>query len=429
MNDTVRAALFEGYSEPIRDVLWGHIYLTPALSALTEAPPFMRLHRIMQLGPALHLYPGATHTRASHSIGVYHLARRLLSQLLECGADSWLSAEGVRSFLCAALLHDLGHFPYTHSLKDLPLQAHERLTGKLITSEPVKSLVAGAGADPYLTAAIVDSSLSRDENGELLFFRRLLSGALDPDKLDYLSRDARYCGVPYGAQDVDFILSRLIPHKDRGIDIDSRGITAVESLLFSKYLMYRAVYWHKTVRAATAMVKKAVAYALQSKTIAAEELYNLDDQGLFALASRQRQALFDLVQSVRDGKLFSTAAEVPFNTQAYSVISDLAKRPFMEESLAAELSTLLGSTLRGDEVIIDLPEQISFESGLHVADEDASFSRCSSIFKDELVESLVSSLRIIRVFIHPKYREQLGCHRKKILHTIEKWLTLEVLSS
>ena len=122
MKNDVRSALLEGYTEPIRDVLWGHIYLTPALAALTGSPPFMRLHRIMQLGPALRVYPGATHTRASHSIGVYHLARRLLSHLAEEGADKWLSPEGVKSFLCAALLHDLGHFPYTHSLKELPLE-------------------------------------------------------------------------------------------------------------------------------------------------------------------------------------------------------------------------------------------------------------------------------------------------------------------
>ena len=435
MKKNVRSALLEGYSEPIRDMLWGHIYLTPALAALTESPPFMRLHRILQLGPTFRVYPGATHTRASHSIGVYHLARRLLSHLVELGADEWLSPEGVRSFLCAALLHDLGHFPYTHSLKELPLKEHESLTGSLITSEPVKSLVSAAGGDPCLAAAIVDTAdqgfagRSPDQEGELLFYRKLLSGALDPDKLDYLSRDGRCCGVPYGAQDVDFILSRLQPHPQRGVDIDSRGILAVESLLFSKYLMYRSVYWHRAVRAATAMIKKALLGGLESGVINGEELYNLDDQGLFALAGQRQHPLFGLVDSVRNGRLFAVAAEIPFDRNAHGNLPDLAGRSRLEESLADELSSFLGKRLEGNNIIIDLPEPVSFESGLFITDENCFFSAGSSVFgskvfKNGPLDAFVKSLRIIRVFVDPRHKEDLKKHHEGILHITQKWLTL-----
>jgi len=423
MRHDVRSALLEGYTEPIRDMLWGHIYLTPALAALTESPPFMRLHRIMQLGPTLRVYPGATHTRASHSIGVYHLARRLLSHLVELGADAWLSSEGVKSFLCAALLHDLGHFPYTHSLKELPLKEHEALTGSLIVSEPIKSLVAAAGGDPCLTAAIVDTADQRSGD-ELLFYRKLLSGALDPDKLDYLSRDGRYCGVPYGAQDVDFILSRLHPHPQRGVDIDSRGILAVESLLFSKYLMYRSVYWHRAVRSATAMVKKALLGGLESGVIAGEELYHLDDQGLFTLTGQRAHPLFGLVNAVRNGRLFITAAEIPFDEKAHRKLLGLNERSCLEESLAAELSPVLGKSLKGNELIIDLPEPVSFESGLFVTDEQCFFSGASSVFRNGILEAFVRSLRIIRVFVDPRFEEDLKNNHEGILHTTKKWVKL-----
>ena len=114
MNKTIEASLTEDYSHPVRDVLWGHIYMTEELAKLAESAPFKRLHRIFQLGPVYHVYPGATHTRASHSFGVYHLGRRLLQNLTERGVSSWLSVQGVKSFLAACLLHDLGHFPYTH---------------------------------------------------------------------------------------------------------------------------------------------------------------------------------------------------------------------------------------------------------------------------------------------------------------------------
>ena len=421
-------SLLSGYTEPVRDALWGHIYLTPALAALTESPPFMRLHRIKQLGPALRVYPGATHSRASHSIGVYHLARRLLIHLAEKGAESWLSREGVNSFLCAALLHDLGHFPYTHSLKELPLTEHEVLTGRLITAEPVKSLAAAAGADPYFTAAIVDSDFMTDSagknNNELFFYRKLLSGSLDPDKLDYLSRDGRYCGVPYGAQDVDFILSRLHPHPERGVEIDSRGISAVESLLFSKYLMYRSVYWHRFLRSATAMVKKALLFGLESGLVAGEELYNLDDQELFTLATRKSHPVFALVESVRGGKLFSAAAEFPFDEKAYGKLLDLSQRSRMEENLAAEFSPIFGRSLSGEDLIIDIPEPISFESGLFVNDENCFFSDSTSVFKTSLLDAFVKSLRVIRVFVKPQYEDKTKFHKEEILQIAQKWLKL-----
>ena len=438
MKNKVHSALLKDYTEPIRDTLWGHIYLTPALAALTESSQFMRLHRIMQLGPALRVYPGATHTRASHSIGVYHLARRLLTHLAEEGADSWLSPEGIKSFLCAALLHDLGHFPYTHSLKELPLKEHEVLTAEHITTEPLKSLVAAAGGDPCFAAAIVNDFRSEDhksgeqisENsglwkgaeGELLFYRKLLSGALDPDKLDYLSRDGHYCGVPYGAQDVDHILSRLHPHRERGVDIDSRGISGVESLLFSKYLMYRTVYWHRFVRSATAMVKKAILWGLQSGCISGEELYNLDDQGLFALASRLDHPFFSLVDSVRSGRLFTVAAEIPFDEVAYEKLLFLHERSRMEENLAAEYSTLLGKPLGADALIIDLPEPVSFECGLYVIDENCFFPDSTSAFKSGLLDALVKSLRIIRVFVDPRFEGEIKTLREEILQITQKWL-------
>ncbi|AEF85121.1 metal dependent phosphohydrolase [Treponema primitia ZAS-2] len=426
MGQDVYAALRDGFTDPIRDVLWGHIYLTPELAALTKSAPFMRLYRIFQLGPAYAVYPGATHTRAAHSIGVYHLARRLLLNLANRGAESWLSPVGAVSFLCAALLHDLGHFPYTHSLKELPLRRHEELTAEIILSEPVKSLVARAGGDPALSAAIVDTGLPVGSEKEPVFYRKLLSGVLDPDKLDYLNRDARYCGVPYGAQDVDFILSRLYPHQEQGVTIDSKGIPSVESILFSKYLMYRAVYWHPIVRSATGMVKKALLAGLEEGIIRAEELYGLDDAGLFALLASRPHPLFRLVEQVRIGRFYGAVAEFPFNGADHRDLLDISRRSRYEEALATELSEALGETLRPEDVLIDVPEPISFETGLYVSDEGCYFSESSSVFNAGSVESFVKSLRIIRIFVDPEHENRVkSCSKlNEILHIRKKWLNL-----
>ncbi|GHT82015.1 phosphohydrolase [Spirochaetia bacterium] len=431
MERDIYAALQTGYTDPIRDVLWGHIYLTPELAALTKSAPFMRLSRIFQLGPSYLVYPGATHTRASHSIGVYYLARRLLLYLAERGADAWLSPRGAVSFLCAALLHDLGHFPYTHSLKELqgnrrfPLLRHEALTAEIILREPVKSLVAKAGGDPVLSAAIVDMELPDHSSPETAFYRKLLSGALDPDKLDYLNRDARYCGVPYGAQDVDFILSRLYPDREKAVVIDSRGIPSVESILFSKYLMYRAVYWHPQVRSATGMVKKAILGGLEDGVLRPEDLYGLDDAGLFALLESRSHPLFHLAEKVRAGRFFGLVAAFPFDEGRYGALSDIGSRSGHEAALAAELS-LPGEPLGPEAVIIDVPEPISFETGLYVADEGRYFAESSSVFSAGVVDSLVKSLRIIRIFVDPAHENRVKSHPelKGILHNYKKRLNL-----
>jgi hypothetical protein len=416
----IYAALQRGYTEPIRDALWGHIYLTPALAALTKSAPFMRLCHILQLGPAYAVYPGATHTRAAHSIGVYHLARRILIDLADRGAASWLSPTGAVSFLCAALLHDLGHFPYTHSLKELPLTRHEALTAEIILREPLRSLVAKTGADPLFAAAVVDSGLSGEPEGELVFYRSLLSGTLDPDKLDYLNRDARHCGVPYGAQDVDFILSRLHPSREKGVVIDGKGIPSGESILFSKYLMYRAVYWHPTVRSATAMIKKALMGGLEDGVVKPEDLYGLDDAGLFALLAGRPHPLFPLGEEVRSGRFFTPVAEFPFDETAHRNLLDIRSRSRHEKALAAALS------LPREALIIDIPEPVSFETGLYVSDEGCYFSESSSIFNSAMVDGLVKCLRIIRIFVDPRHENGVksSLQLKEMLDTTKRWINL-----
>ena len=427
------SALRDGFTEPVRDVLWGHIYMTPPLAELTRTGAFQRLNRLLQLGPAFGVYPGATHTRASHSIGVYHLARRLLLALADRGADAWLSGEGAASFLAAALLHDVGHFPHTHALKDLPLRTHESLAAALMLTEPLKSLIGDAGGNPYLAAAIVDTRSGFDgaaaaSGAELPFYRRLLSGCLDPDKLDYLNRDARYCGVPYGAQDVDFIFSRVYPDPARGITIDSRGIPGVESVLFAKYLMYRAVYWHRTVRASTAMIKKALLAGIREEIITRDELYPLDDQELFGLMNERAPLLplFKMAALVREGRFYSAVAEFPFDADRHEKLADAVRRYRFEQALALELSAGRAISIPPDAVIIDIPEPVDFETGLYVTDEGRDFGESSSVFSGGAVKTFVRALRTVRIFVDPLFEAKIRSRRDAgaILQEKQNWLHL-----
>lgn len=385
--------------QAVRDPLWKHIFLSDSLYEASQTKDFLRLHSIKQLGPTYLVYPGATHTRASHSYGVYEVASRLIKNLMQKGAKNWVSREGMLSFLAASLFHDLGHFPYTHSLKELPLLDHEILTGEILLKEPLRSLIGKTGANPERVSAIVDTTKNTSDF-ETLFYRKLLSGVLDPDKLDYLNRDAFFCGVPYGIQDTDFVLAKLIPDKEKGIVIDSSAMLSCENVLFSKYLMYKAVYWHKTVRIITAMMKKTLYVALKNEIIQAKELYSIDDQGLFTLLeSKEYFEELECADAVKNKALFKVIFECPFDEHnpKHKALENLENRDVIEKELANALHC------KSSLLLIDIPERISFESDLFILDENTNFSNSSTIFTSKTVENFTSSLRKIRLAFSPVF--------------------------
>ncbi|WP_319477520.1 HD domain-containing protein [Marispirochaeta aestuarii] len=365
--------LSSDYTEAIRDPLWQNIYLTPALKKLISLGEFQKLAGIRQLGPAYLVYPGATHTRLNHSLGVFHLAKRIIRHISVDRRSPPVSLEGVKAFLCASLLHDLGHFPYTHSFKDLPLLDHEVLTGRLVMTPPFQRVLReDVGVEPYVVAAIVDEGMDHHNNGEILFFRRILSGVLDPDKLDYLNRDAFFCGVPYGIQDTDFFIDKIIPTAS-ALALDERGLGSVESLLFAKYQMYRSVYWHRTVRIATAMIKKAVLLGLTENDLDQEALYGLDDAGFYRTLAIRERSYYQLARMVFERRLLKTAFECPFDPRLHKQATDLNARMDLENRIASILREEYDTGIEPWEVILDIPEPISFEVDLLIYRND-SFS-------------------------------------------------------
>jgi HD superfamily phosphohydrolase len=396
--ERVADRLSKDFSEILRDPLWGSIQLTEALKALVSSAPFAKLAGIRQLGPAFLAYPGATHSRFAHSLGVYHCARRLALALVSKADLDFVTPEGMSSFLVAALCHDLGHFPYAHSLKELELESHEALGADLMLREPLLSLIAATGADPHLAAAIIDEDLAHPATRELGLFRGLLSGVLDPDKLDYLNRDAYFCGVPYGLQDVDYALQRVDLGPGDRIGVDEKGLMSVESLLFAKYLMYRSVYWNQAVRSATSMVKKAVFLALETGALAPAELYDLDDAGFVALMRGRAFEARPLAEAVFELRPWRLLLDLPFDAANLfqGGLLDLRVRALFEAELAREagLSPL--------DLVLDIPEAVSFESDLPIlfpeTGEALAFSKSTTVFGPAVVTGFATSLRRLRLF-------------------------------
>ena len=405
MDDRTRILdhLDNDYTEPVRDPVWGHIGFSRPLLKIVEHEQFQKLGRIRQLGPAALVYPGATHTRLAHSLGVFHLARRLAASLVRRSPHAGVSLEGVKAFLAAALLHDIGHYPYAHSLKDLGVEPHEALATRIILDDLAPTIRAELRVDPEKVAAIIDHRVERGDDDDVRFFRRLLSGVLDPDKLDYLNRDAYCCGVPYGIQDVDFVLGEVWPHARCGLAISRKGVTAIENILFSKYLMYKTVYWHKTVRIATAMIKKALVVGLRDGAVRREDLYGLDDEEFFTRFTPARCPAFRLIADVRRRVLHRQVLRLPFRADLpeHRALENGTARTALEDRIAAEAAEVLGRPVPSESVVVDVPERISFEADIPVVDDPHARAEgeARAAFADRALADLPGALRCITLSI------------------------------
>jgi hypothetical protein len=174
------------------------------------------------------------------------------------------------------------------------------------------------------------------------------------------------------------------------------------------------------------MIKKALLGGLRDGVIKKEELYHLDDQGLFALTASRSHPLFPLANMVRDGRIYPAAAEFSYDDGEHRGLLDIQNRFSYEKALAEDLSEFLRRRILPEEIIIDVPEPVSFETGLYVTDEDCDFAESSSAFKAEGPAGFEKSLRIIRIFIDPIHEMYIKSDRglQEILHTRKKWLHL-----
>src|SRR5579863_1331297 len=277
----------------VRDSLYDLIPLGQREEKLISSAPFLRLQKIKQLGFVYRVWPGATHTRYEHSLGCYYLALRALRSLLQRGDDGGLfgvSISSVQTLFVATLLHDIGHYPFSHTIEELgnPILQHEKV-GRLIieTSEIATILERDYQLSPERVADFIDTPRTRPLPADDELLSSLLSGALDVDKLDYLPRDARACNVPYGGVDVARLQGALRIHPNingqRRIVVTHKGISPLHSLLHARQEMFDNIYWHHTSRALQVMLMRAVQESLLCGALQAEQLCELDDASLLSL--------------------------------------------------------------------------------------------------------------------------------------------------
>ena len=359
----------------IRDSIYDLLPLSAEASLLLATEPMLRLDGIQQLGFVSRVWPGARHSRLEHSIGVMHLMREALIQLRSRGAD--FDDESARTGIAAALLHDAGHYPFSHAIEELgdPVQPHEIVGRRLILEDEIAEILLSSWrVNPHRVADLIDPPDDGIDPRDRIA-RQLLSGPLDVDKLDYLPRDARACAVPYGGVDTARLLGALVDIPRPGGDvlgIDHKGISPMHSLMNARQEMFDNVYWHHTNRACMVMLLRAVQDALEGGLPPAG-LSSYADVTLLQRLSRpdMPESTRNLINGLQRRRFHKRAVEISSRAgDLFDYLSDLFSEPGrrreLERRLARTISEQAGVDLGDGDVLIDIPKPEKWRSTVWV---------------------------------------------------------------
>ncbi|MGY8767099.1 MAG: HD domain-containing protein, partial [Pirellulales bacterium] len=341
------------------------IPLTDRVRNIIDAPEFRRLARISQLGLVSMVYPAAHHSRMEHSLGVYRTTLLFLEQLsYDPRFAKIISTEDAELLIAASLLHDLGHWPFCHPIEDLRLPEvpeHELFANSfLLEGEVADCLRDDWGINPRDVVSLL-SEKARSTKKRIL--QSILSGPIDVDKMDYLQRDSLHAGVPYGR---NFDQQRLIGslclnEAGTGLALSDKGRTAAEMMVFARYVMFSEVYWHHTVRAATAMLQRAFFMLYQQLDL--DSLFRMTEQPMIdaMLLAAGKGPASDLLNGLfgPSRRIYKQLLEYSFSQHA-EVYDMISRRPYpwlvqLAEEFANRLSKVLVRRVAPHEILIDAP--------------------------------------------------------------------------
>ncbi|MCA9058133.1 MAG: HD domain-containing protein [Planctomycetaceae bacterium] len=396
---------------------------TDRVRALVDTAEFQRLRNVTQLALASRVYPGATHTRFEHALGVYHNALQYLWQL---GRDPRFSAvvspREAEILIVAALLHDIGHWPFCHPIEDMELPGmppHEAFAREFLS--PGTEL-HGVLADVWNIDAeeVLDILVARTDSPSYRLRRSILSGPIDIDKMDYLSRDSRHCGVPYGKNfDRHRLINSLIVNESAdGLAITAKGKTAAEMMVFARYVMFTEVYWHHAVRSATTMFARTF-YEVHPQ---------LDLAGLFRMTEPELIAV--LIQAARgedveqlSGGLFGRRRSLHKRLAEYSplygedIYQAMRQLTYPElvrcsDRLTELLAEEFGIVLRRMDILVDAPprhREVEFRVEMFVPAQQCyrPLRQVSPIVDAMARTQFDDNVKKVRIFAAPEVRERL----------------------
>jgi HD superfamily phosphohydrolase len=409
----------------IRDPIHGDIKFVGLVLDLIQAPELQRLYNIKQLGFAHLVFPGAHHTRLEHSLGTYFMALKVseVLDLEDCDKEE---------FICAALLHDIGHGPFSHTLefvlRELLNVDHVDLTEKLILgkhtifNEKESHLIASENVVNILDNYGINKNeiidIIKGNKLEKTYLCQLLNAPIDVDQLDYLVRDAYYTGVSYGLIDIDRYLQTLIINNNQ-LAVKKKGVGVIENILIARTLMYSSVYFHKTIRIAEIMLSKAI--ELLDK-IDPYELFKLTDGELLNDLKKRDDYQYEIVTRIKFRNLFKqafSASKEDLKAKDSSIMEKLENRSFRrqkEEELEESLRIPKGH------VIIDIPHQDLFQAEPRIYKTDISIVDGNNVKKLDDFTPIAEAVKTrqipdwtIMIVTDDKYRDIVSKKAEKIL--------------
>ncbi len=414
------------YWGEIKDPVHGYVYITADEKEIIDSYPVQRLRRLRQLAGAEYVYPGANHTRFEHSVGVMYLAGRVVENPNISQRISQDEAEMVR---IAALLHDVGHGPFSHifeHLLDKELnKTHEDMTLWIVKNSELKDILNKIG---YKAEEIGKLGVGRLHKPKKAFLDQIISSSVDVDKLDFIVRDTYHTGAEYGYIDVFRLIQTLdVLGEDLAVDLGS--LSALESFVIARIESFKSIYFHRVGRAAQIMLATAIEKANKELGLAdfktAEEYLAMDDYTVWTMLKNCEKSS-EIIKNLERRNLLKCAYERTFyekDTMVSNIFNREAYRNQLEADIAKE------AKVETESVIIDVPtvpsvpyhhsvlmEPMEIPVFYKTREGDRIPRRLSEISK--IFDVLKGFINILRVYTEEKNREKVSNAASKILGEI-----------
>ncbi|MEM1515306.1 MAG: HD domain-containing protein [Candidatus Bathyarchaeia archaeon] len=341
------------YWGEIKDPIYGYVYITEAEKRIIDSFPFQRLRRIKQLAGAEYVYPGANHTRFEHSIGVMHLAGQIVSNPQ---ISQLISEDEAQMIKIAALLHDVGHGPFSHVFEHILIKflgkTHEDMATWIIVNSELRDIISDMGYDPKVIGALAVGRLNKPG---MPFMDQIIRSAVDADKLDFIVRDTYHTGAQYGFIDI-YRLVHTLDVIDGNLSVDIGALSSLESFILARIESFKSIYFHRVGRAVQIMLAMAMERAKDDLNLTEfktpEEYLAFNDYTLWTKLKECEKSR-DIIKRLERRKLVKCAYDPPPFYIKDKIVSMLFNVEGIRNKIRDQIAEEAGIDPRS--VIIDVP--------------------------------------------------------------------------
>lgn len=383
---------------------------------IIDSPIFQRLRRIRQLSGAHLTYPSAQHSRFEHSLGVMHIAGQAAIALKEKGL---LNSDQIQNIRLAALLHDVGHGPFSHLFEEVLQEkrkiSHEEMGKKIILKSEVGDTLSKSGFDKkFITKLAFGDTKYR-------FVNEIVSGSLSADMMDYLQRDGYFTGAEHAKIDHQRIIQSLDVHKSR-LALDRSALYSFESMVLSRYQMFKAVYFHKTVRSAEVMMLESIRLAdnqLNFTSLNLDEYVKLTDEFVVAqilslpIHTDELKRAKQFAEDYQNRRLLKCVYEQLTNKKFTKPKENKIKQDIAKKSKVSINEIFVDTTTTSSLPLT--PSKEKSKSIILVTDGSTKSIKEIPFSKIPMVSSIAESMNIIRIYTPAQYRKKVEIAAKSIL--------------